>query len=57
MALSEVCEKGRVIYIMYVHEGNRVKDIAVRMGLNERTVENHIFRTKNRVRESLKKAL
>ena len=57
MALSEVGEKGRVIYIMYVHEGNRVKDIAVRMGLNERTVENHIFRTKNRVRESLKKAL
>ena len=57
MALSEAGEKGRVVYIMYVHEGSRTKDIAERMGLSERTVENHIFRTKNRVREALRKAL
>ena len=57
MALCQVGEKGRVIYMMYVHEGSRAKDIAKRMGLSERTVENHIFRTKNRVRDALRKAL
>lgn len=57
MTLSEAGEKGRSIYMMYVHEGSCAKDIAAKMGISERTVENHIFRTKNRVRDALRKAL
>lgn len=55
--LKETGEKGRTIYMMFVHRGCSAKEIAEDMGLSERTVENHIFRTRNKVRESLRRAL
>ena len=56
-ALKESGEKGRVIYMMYVHRGYATKEIARGLGLSERTVENHIFRTRNKVRVALREAL
>ena len=56
-ALKESGEKGRVIYMMYVHRGYAAKEIARGLGLSERTVENHIFRTRNKVRAALREAL
>lgn len=56
-ALSKVGDKGKDIYMMYVHRGSSVREIAEGLNLSERTVENHIFRTRNKVRETLKKAL
>lgn len=55
--LSEVGEKGVRIYMMAVHGQKSVKEIARNEGLSERTVENHLFRTRKKVREFLKEAL
>ncbi len=56
-ALQSAGDKARMIYMMSVHQGESAKEIALRLDLSERTVENHIFRTRAKVRESLKKAL
>lgn len=55
--LRRTGEKGARIYMMSVHEGISARDIALSYGMSERTVENHIFRTRKRVREALKEAL
>lgn len=49
--------KGARIYMMAVHEGMSARDIALREDVSERTIENHIFRTRKKVREALKEAL
>lgn len=57
LALRSAGEKGRDIYMMFVHQGESVKEIALRLDLSERTVENHIFRTRTKVRAALRMAL
>lgn len=56
-ALDRVGENARRIYLMFVHGGSSVKEIAQGMMLSERTVENHIFRTRSNVRDALRKAI
>jgi DNA-directed RNA polymerase specialized sigma24 family protein len=56
-ALDRVGENARMIYLMFVHGGSSVKEIAQGMMLSERTVENHIFRTRSNVRDALRKAI
>ena len=55
--LQKAGEKGARVYMMAVHEGISARDIASSQGMSGRTVENHIFRTRKKVREALKKAL
>lgn len=55
--LERTGEKGARIYMMHVYGAISVKDIAESTGTSGRTVENHIFRTRKRVREALKEAL
>ena len=55
--LSASGEKGSRVYMMAVHEGMTAKDIAAELGMSGRTVENHIFRTRMKVRAALKEAL
>lgn len=55
--LLSVGKTGRTAYMMSVHQGESAKEIARRLELSERTVENHIFRTRAKVRMALKKAL
>ena len=57
VALEQAGENARRIYMMFVHGGSSVKDIAKGMMLSERTVENHIFRTRSKVREAIRKAM
>lgn len=57
LALRSAGEKGRDIYMMFVHQGESVREIALRLDLSERTVENHIFRTRTKVRAALRMAL
>ena len=57
LALRSAGEKGRDIYMMFVHQGENVREIARRLDLSERTVENHIFRTRTKVRTALRMAL
>ena len=56
-ALDCVGENARRIYLMFVHGGSSVKEIAQGMMLSERTVENHIFRTRSNVRDALREAI
>jgi RNA polymerase sigma-70 factor (ECF subfamily) len=55
--LRSVGDKGREAYMMSVHQGESAKEIARRLDLSERTVENHIFRTRTKVRIALRQAL
>ena len=55
--LDQVRSEAKIIYMMYVHEGRSAKDIARVTGMKERAVENHAFRTREKVRKILKKAL
>ena len=55
--LQKAGEKGARVYMMAVHEGISARDIASSQGMSGRTVENHIFRTRKKVREALKEAL
>lgn len=50
--LQKAGEKGARVYMMAVHEGISARDIALSQGMSERTVENHIFRTRKKVREA-----
>lgn len=56
-ALEHAGDNARRIYLMFVHGGSSVKDIAEGMMLSERTVENHIFRTRSKVRAAVRKAI
>ena len=56
-ALQSAGDKGRMVYMMSVHQGESAKEIARRLDLSERTVENHLFRTRTKVRTALRKAL
>lgn len=56
-ALQSVGDKGRMVYMMSVHQGESAKEIARCLDLSERTVENHIFRTRTKVRMALRQAL
>lgn len=56
-ALQSAGDKGRMVYMMSVHQGESAKEIARRLDLSERTVENHIFRTRAKVRMALRQAL
>ena len=57
LVLQSVGDKGREAYMMSVHQGASAKEIARRLDLSERTVENHIFRTRTKVRIALRQAL
>ena len=56
-ALKTAGKKGREIYMMFVHRGESAGEIARHLDLSERTVENHIFRTRTKVRIALRQAL
>ena len=56
-ALDRAGENARRIYLMFVHGGISVKEIAQGMMLSERTVENHIFRTRSNVRDAVRKVI
>lgn len=56
-ALQSAGDKGRMVYMMSVHQGESAKEIARCLDLSERTVENHLFRTRTKVRTALRKAL
>lgn len=55
--LNLVGVSARTAYVKYMHEGGSIREIAVSMGLSERTVENHVFRTRSKVREVLTRAI
>lgn len=46
-------KKARV-FILYVHEGKSVKEISESLHISARTVENHIFRARCDIRETIK---
>lgn len=48
--------KGR-IYMMYIHKGMTSREISDALNLSRRTVENHIFATRNMIRKELGRAL
>lgn len=56
-ALASVGRRGKDVYRMYVHEGCRIREVAELLKLSERTVENHVFRTRSLVREHIRRAI
>lgn len=55
--LAGTGEKGRGVYLLAVHAGLSAREIARRMEMSERTVENHLQRVRGRVREEIRKAM
>lgn len=55
--LAKSGEKGRGVYLLAVHAGLPAGEIARRMNLSERTVENHLHRVRGRVREEIRKVM
>ncbi|MGM9734811.1 MAG: RNA polymerase sigma factor [Candidatus Cryptobacteroides sp.] len=56
-ALGSAGEKGRMVYVMNVRAGIPVGEIARRMGIGQRTAENHLMRVRSRVREEVRKVM
>lgn len=55
--LDKASENARTVYMMFVHEGSSAKEIAEKMNIGIRAVENHVFRLRNKVRISINKAV
>lgn len=55
--ISRLGKRKSRIYMMYIHQGLTSKEISERLNLSKRTVENHIFSTRNLIRKELKQAL
>ncbi len=55
--LGKAGEKGRAVYMLSVHADMPVKEIARRMEISERTVQNHLFRVREKVRQEFKKII
>ncbi|MGN1234005.1 MAG: sigma-70 family RNA polymerase sigma factor [Candidatus Cryptobacteroides sp.] len=55
--LAKSGEKGRGVYLLAVHAGLSAGEIARRMGISERTAENHLQRVRNQVRKEIRKVM
>lgn len=55
--LGGVGEKGRGVYLLSMYAGLSAREIAARMDISERTVENHLQRVRNIVRREIRKVI
>ncbi|MBO5187782.1 MAG: sigma-70 family RNA polymerase sigma factor [Alistipes sp.] len=56
-SIARMPRKKAQIYQLYMHESQTVDEIATRLGLSRRTIENHIFSARIDLREALRCAL